>query len=332
MPMINRPIFIHGILPRSGTNFLNHILLLHPDCIQPVTKIRENYFLHHSDSLWQYSEQLFQTWSNPRWKGEAFSQQQFFSMLGEVLLSYLFEGLPNASQKVLVSKTPSVQHIERCFDLFPDSRIILIVRDARDVAASSFKSWGHPILETLDKWTLACQSIVRFEKIAPSDRYLLLRYEDLMAERERWTRTCLKFLELDDTTFLWDDLKTLPIFGSSEAPDWKTQEVTPDFKPVGRWRSLPLEQRQILESIQIPSQAYFGYGESANTECLPLPPYAERLQQPFLASSQNKASCVTQRRVSRITKFRKGMRLLAEALVGEYYLNAVKKQIIKRNG
>ncbi|MBD3308782.1 hypothetical protein GF339_20415, partial [candidate division KSB3 bacterium] len=209
--MMGNSIFIYGILPRSGTNFLNHMVLLHADCVQSSLKVRENYFLHHSDSLWQYAEQLFQTWSNPKWKGEAFSQQTFFAKIGEALLTYLTDQSLDISTKILVSKTPSVQHLDRCFDLFPHSKIILIVRDARDIAASTFKTWGTPIPKTLDKWNIACQMIAQFERGASAERYLLLRYEDLMDEREVWMQKCLNFLGLDGTKFLWNELNALPI-------------------------------------------------------------------------------------------------------------------------
>jgi hypothetical protein len=45
------PIFIHGVLPRSGTNFLWHLLLLHPDCAPAVLPVYEDLFLEHSDHL-----------------------------------------------------------------------------------------------------------------------------------------------------------------------------------------------------------------------------------------------------------------------------------------
>src|SRR5215208_2064957 len=45
------PIFIHGILPRSGTNFLWDLLLLHPDLTRAREPVNEDLFLAHSAPL-----------------------------------------------------------------------------------------------------------------------------------------------------------------------------------------------------------------------------------------------------------------------------------------
>ena len=63
------PIFIHGILRRSGTNFLNKLLLQHNDVIQSESKIRENWFLHYSKHLVDYHSDLNGLWENPIWGG-----------------------------------------------------------------------------------------------------------------------------------------------------------------------------------------------------------------------------------------------------------------------
>ena len=60
------PIFIHGILPRSGTNFLWDLLLLHPDCARAREPVNEDLFLDHSDHLVAFVEAVRALW-DPRW-------------------------------------------------------------------------------------------------------------------------------------------------------------------------------------------------------------------------------------------------------------------------
>jgi hypothetical protein len=60
------PIFIHGILPRSGTNYLWDLLLLHPDASPPVVPVREDLFLNHSDHLIAFTSAVQSSW-DPAW-------------------------------------------------------------------------------------------------------------------------------------------------------------------------------------------------------------------------------------------------------------------------
>ena len=204
-----------GFFKRSGTNFVNQALLLHPDCIQPITKIRENWFLHYSDSLREYSQQLFHRWSNPSWGGNEFSQSSFFSRIGVTLSAYVGEQTSEAANKRLLCKTPSVRHLERCFEFFPASKVIIIVRDPRDVAVSALKSWGQSNAKTVGDWRLTCQSIVQFENTAPPQSYTIIRYEDLVTEPASVVRKCLSVLNLETVKFSWERLGELPVFGSS---------------------------------------------------------------------------------------------------------------------
>lgn len=75
-------IFIHGILQRSGTNLLTQILMLHPDCARPVSKVREDWFIDFSDPLYEYANKLFQKWSASGWPGESYSETNFYSTMG----------------------------------------------------------------------------------------------------------------------------------------------------------------------------------------------------------------------------------------------------------
>ena len=258
-------VFIHGILRRSGTNFLNRILLLHKDCVQPTIKIRENWYLHHSDSIIEYTQKLFNIWSNPKWGGRTFSTDSLYPLIGNSLISYLCDGLSEISEinkKTVVSKTPSVHNIQRIYKFFPYSKPIIIVRDPRDIAISTFKTWKTPFIDTLTSWQQAAQNIITFEKNFASNDYLLIRYEDLLANKKYWIQTCLSFLHLDEDEFPWPLLDELPIFGSSEVKSWEPQPANASFQPVGRWKSVPKEFAEKLSELTIPYMDYFGYAGS----------------------------------------------------------------------
>jgi hypothetical protein len=318
-------IFIYGMLQRSGTNLLNQMLLLHPDCAQPVSKIRENWFLHCSDSLYEYSEQLYRIWSNNTWHGDDFSRSEFYSSIGDAMLTYLGNGISDASSKVLLSKTPSVQHLERCFQLFPSSKVVIVTRDPRDVAASAFNTWGRPVKQTIRDWSVACKAIYDFERDTPLDRYSILRFEDLVCAREEWTRKCLQLLNLEETRFPWQSLSELPVFGSSEEKTWQVKSVSESFGPVGRWRSLPAAQVKGLGRAS-PCSSYFGYPELPEDDRQPMPIREVRLQQGIVLKDKLPSTRLRFESLrERSRALRTGLRSLAEVVFGKRAVNFARK-------
>ena len=118
------PIFIHGILPRSGTNYLWDLLLLHPDCARAVDPVREDLFLDHSDHLVAFEEAVRGAW-DPRW-GEfsAGLTSRLHAALGDGLLSFLWAD----RDRRLITKSPSVRNLTRFFTFFPEARLLVLVR------------------------------------------------------------------------------------------------------------------------------------------------------------------------------------------------------------
>lgn len=67
-PRCSDPIFIHGILPRSGTNFLWDLLRLHPDCAPARVPVDEDWFLAHSDHLVHFVDDVGAAWDPMRYE------------------------------------------------------------------------------------------------------------------------------------------------------------------------------------------------------------------------------------------------------------------------
>src|SRR4029453_18289993 len=84
------PVFIHGIMPRSGTNYLWDLLCSHPACAPARLPVREDLFLEHSDHLADFVEAVRSAW-DPSW-GD-FSDElinRLYAGLGEGLTSFLW--------------------------------------------------------------------------------------------------------------------------------------------------------------------------------------------------------------------------------------------------
>src|SRR5262245_57486813 len=154
---LTSPIFILGITARSGTNFLFHLLCLHPDC-DPGGPIWENYLLMHAGALVRYADAVYDSF-NPEWRVDEIigPRDVLLRHIGDGLIEYLNlqhdhrsatgamranDALTGGSVKRLVTKTPSVRHLTAFLKIFPHSPLLIIVRDGRAVVESGSRSFG----------------------------------------------------------------------------------------------------------------------------------------------------------------------------------------------
>ena len=105
--------------------------------------------------------------------------------------NFFSETAIQAGDKRIVEKTPRhVADIGRIFKIFPNAKIIAMVRDGRDVAVSMRKR-GFDLSKGMGRWTLACQRIEQFKN---DERVMAIRYEDLVTEQVKTLDTIFEFL------------------------------------------------------------------------------------------------------------------------------------------
>jgi protein-tyrosine sulfotransferase len=234
-------IFIHGIMPRSGTNFLWDLLLLHPDCARGRVPVQEDLFLDHSDHLIAFVEAARAAW-DPEWGAFAADiSDDLRATLGDGLMSFLWTD----RERRLVTKSPSVRHLERFFAFYPRARLVILVRDGRSVVQSAIATFGWDFDRACREWARAADTILRFQHLehARSDRWRLVRYEDLVDETEGQLRSLFAFLALDPARYDFDAARTLPVYGSSAfgrgggEVHWEPVKKDASFEPKERWRS-----------------------------------------------------------------------------------------------
>lgn len=241
-PEAKPAIFVHGVLPRSGTNFLADVLDLHPD-------------VHaHPGRLWEFPLLYVAP-------GAAALQQEFLFMFKrnrEVMgrfdmLAYLASGWLRALQaeagdRRVMLKSPHVQGITLFPHLFPNDILLLCLRDGRDVIHSSLGTFGRRTFrakslgEMAREWRHGAEVILSFaEGGANAHRNaLVVRYEAMVDQPEGTVRAILRHAGLDAERYDFDALRALPVRGSSASTAtgdarWSTGERPKDFRPVGRW-------------------------------------------------------------------------------------------------
>jgi protein-tyrosine sulfotransferase len=259
------PIFILGILPRSGTNYLFDLLNLHPACARARDPVREDLFLDNSDHLVSFVAALQASW-DPRWgKFSAALAEALQGSLGDGLLSFLWEH----RDRRLLTKSPSVRHIDRFFTYFPHARLVILVRDGRSVTQSCMATFGWEFERGARNWAAAADEIRRFTSAdhgVHEGRYLLARYEDLVRDLQGSLTPILRFLDLDEDAFDFQAATELPVRGSSayfgpghDSVHWDPVPRGTDFDPTERWRAWDRERHDRFEWIAGKQLRFFGY-------------------------------------------------------------------------
>jgi hypothetical protein len=269
------PIFIQGIMPRSGTNFLTRLIALHPDCQHPAP-IMEDLLLHRAHLLVRFADQVWKAWHNHKgWDVPALEHKRLLRALGNGLVAFLQEKIEAPR---VVTKSPQVYHLEHFFDLFPQAKLIVLVRDGRSVVASGMRSFDWKFEVGVDRWKTAADHVIRFVG-GPTDKscYLCLKYEDLHQDLNAQLPRLLEYLELDSARYDFEAAARLPIVGSSEGrlPDrrqvsWEPVRKTDAFQPLERWRQWPGEQLRHFERLAGEQLLQLGYQLHGGTEQRPL--------------------------------------------------------------
>jgi hypothetical protein len=264
MQPMGEPIFILGMTPRSGTNFLWDLLLLHPRCGAARYPIREDFFLEHSDHLRAFIADV-RKWWDPEWgEFEEGVADRLEESLGEGLVSFLWID----RSRRLVTKSPSVRNLDRFFSLFPRARLLILIRDGRSVVHSCMATFGWGFDTAAKRWATAADEIRRFDRRHKhlSSCYLIVRYEDLLVNLEESLRGILDFLDLDWKDFDFKAARSLPVRGSSffYGPDhhsvhWNPVEREAGFDPRERWRSWSPQLHERFDWIAGDHLRHFGY-------------------------------------------------------------------------
>ena len=178
-----RPIFVVGC-QRSGTTLLRLMLDSHPNIsCGPETRFLGDLAAVTGDN-----------WDRMRHYG--FPKEYWHTKFAEMFASIQSDYAASRGKTRWADKTPryamSLQFID---DLFPTSQIVHVIRDGRDVVASHRDRWGWvAAAKAVEKWPRYVQAARAVGTKLPPDRYLEIRYEDLVGETEKTLRGLLDWL------------------------------------------------------------------------------------------------------------------------------------------
>ncbi len=264
------PVFLIGIMMRSGTNYLADILQIIDRDLRMPRVLTEDFMLVHSDVLIDYTNRMHRRWTKLPWiEDPSVLRDTLLRELGDGLLRVLRENIE--PEKRLLAKTPSAVNVDRFFDLFPGARLLILTRDGRDAVASAVSTFNYASFEWwVREWAKGARSILDLTSgAARSTRgsaWEIVRYEDLLTKVPREVlQPVARLLDVPCDHVDCQRILKLPVRGSSQALDkeghldWSGNETLVDFSPIGRWSDWNWRQRRQFNRIAGTELAALGY-------------------------------------------------------------------------
>lgn len=211
------PLFIVG-MPRSGTKLLRELLNMHPSI--GIPEIETN-FLPTWKKKWENYGDLsdpknFNKFYNSTIKNSYFMYKKDNNELIKENIWYnncynfnvqgIFEALIRhdtkiefGSNKIWGDKSPLyLQHLNLLKRLFPNSKIIHIIRDVRDYCLSIKNAWGKNMIRAAQRWSNDIQYAQKIGNEYPGE-YIEIKYEELVMEPIKILKKICDFIDIEFT-------------------------------------------------------------------------------------------------------------------------------------
>jgi len=257
-------VFILGN-PRSGTSLLRLMLNSHPFMTAPP----ESGFLH-----WWYSKygawnlhdakavariqefvndlltsRKIETWKIDKEELIKFIMQHqpaTYGELGSLVYEYWSTLDHKVPQVILDKNNYYIHYLNDLLSIWPEAKFIFLIRDGRDVACSyldlqkldSQSPYKPKLPVTIEAiatdWLKNNQEIYEFLSTLPKERWLMLKYEDLVTRTREELTAVTSFLNIEFSDQMLS-YYTMPAEPASTL-DWKRKTLEkPDASNIGRY-------------------------------------------------------------------------------------------------
>ncbi len=237
----NRPpaIFVHGVMTRSGTNYCGDLLRQHQDIEAYPYNLWEVPLLQAKREV----ESLHRAFVAGYRKNEnVVGPGAFQALVGAAFVGYMHAGI-SREQRLLV-KIPRVSYLNYFSTMFPKEDCLLLLRDGRDVVASSLKTWPEKDFSgTVRIWRDSTQLMRQvFEQQLGGRTCKMFKFEEISDDPEHFIRSVCLSYDLNPEHYPFEDIATLPVQGSSNLfsageVSWQPQAKPKDFVNRGKWHA-----------------------------------------------------------------------------------------------
>jgi len=230
-----KPIFIIGIAGRSGTHYLRQLLGKHND-VEISLLNREDHFVSELNYLELYVKNISYYWK----RNDKEHENNITNNLKIGLGNGIINAVPTKKQtKYFLLNTPHTHNIHLFEEYFPNQKMIIVTRNAKDLVESGVRSkfWNYE--EGFELWNRSAKRIIDFNK-NNNNKFLIVKYEDLFLNPEKNLKDIFEYLNLESANYSFDKLDNIPIQGSSDGKnendnwEYKNKLIGADFKPLSR--------------------------------------------------------------------------------------------------
>jgi hypothetical protein len=198
-PKSDLPVFIAG-MPRSGTSLLDRIIDAHPK----GAGVGE---LAHIEQFWNSINSTFDP-SVPAAQAYAHVPPAQWKQTARAYITEVLKLAPPGTKRIANKSISNDLMLGLLSRLFPQARIIHIVRDPRDVAVSCFFGgfnnqiypWATRMEWIARAWASSQRVMAHFSNVLPDASILEVRYEDLVGDPDTQLPRLIEFLGLE-----WSD-------------------------------------------------------------------------------------------------------------------------------
>jgi hypothetical protein len=287
--------FLQGVRIRSGTNYIAQVMACNPHIQSvPPGKTTDEFPVLRDMEHWEKGFSAFlHQYKGPR---DVYDFGRFLPYFGTAWMEYVVDTFSLQPGHVFL-KDPSVRNIDRFFDVFPEAKLILLVRDGRDNVASSVRAGlakratttfaekskmrinnllRRDFRTAANDWAGAVRRIVEFDekfRATPlATRYMILRYEDIYRNPRPMAERLFQFMEVPFDSSILDAVENAEVVGSSffgasgkedaTKPNWKATPKTEAFQPMGRWKDWTVLERNLFKRIAGEQLIRMGYEQN----------------------------------------------------------------------
>ena len=287
------PLFIVG-MPRSGTKLLRDLLNRHSSVgIAGIETEFLPWMVHRFADFGDLSDRSrFDVFYRRmmrqahfrlrRQRGMEIDAQQWHQTCREFSARGVFEALmrlevdaPYGSDRIWGDKSPSyIDDLPLLKHLYPQAKVVHIIRDVRDYCLSMRNAWGKDPLRAAQRWVDGVEK-ARKDGAALGADYFELRYEDLISRTEAQMRTVCAFIDVHFEPSMLTLVRPAENRGGARGATHVVAQNSGKYS-----RNMPAQTLSRVEELAGPTLLACGYALT-----LPFRP-ARRLSGPQLRTAQ----------------------------------------------
>jgi Sulfotransferase family len=239
--MANRPIFIVGPMG-TGTTLLRLMLDSHPHiAIPPETGFMRAYNAHQFIPF---------KWTGRNWaKRMGWSREELDAELADFYDRIFMRYAREHGKERWGEKTPlHTWHVDDMARIYPDAQFIVMMRHPGGSVSSNMRRWEMHFGKAAGHYKRYAREAIR-QAAAHADRFVLLRYEELVLQPEALMRELLDWLDEPWSDEVLEHHEVQSARGGKEMVEGRNLVADPiDVARVAKWQTqLDAEERQRLK-------------------------------------------------------------------------------------